>query len=270
LNAPAKDIPVGTVMAIGWIPYVSWWRHLPSHGFPEYIRKHDRVGFKKLALRGMLRTGNQQPPISIFGSWDAFMAHLSTKEYRGAICITDIVVDRSRPGDPRVKFGKCLGLERVGYTGAPVNPAWRWLRKGGMYWKGEEGPGTEEEPTQGYDPAKNILVYSQRVEFRVAGWMRDMSKYPFKVPMPFAWMEVQLTVNLNNESADIVVKQGLDASLSHSSVPSNFLSHTPPRGEFVVISAHDMLNIGPESIRTFFESPDEMPPQHQYVAGLNM
>jgi hypothetical protein len=247
-------ISLGTVMSLGWIPYVGWWRHLPPNGFPAYVKRYDPVGIKKLALKSLFWTGNPQPPISIFGSRSSFFRYLKRKEFRGAICVPGITADASDPSQPKFSWDKIPDYEMIGYTAVRVPPGLRWWRRFSLFLQGECGDGTTWTPVLATADDPDTLVMLQRVEFRVGGLLRRMAALPFGVQMPYAWMVVVISVNFKTQVADISVR--------HSAVPSIILARCYDRGDPEYHAGHDMPAIDASSVRGFFESRSPMPPEY--------
>jgi hypothetical protein len=79
------------VAVISWIPYAYDFADMVPNAFSGHRRRH---GFQML-----FDSGNPTPPEAFTGH-DDFLAFLETKEFRGAMCLRDVVLGCSEEGTP--------------------------------------------------------------------------------------------------------------------------------------------------------------------------
>jgi hypothetical protein len=251
-----KHIRLDFVGAFGWIPYVSLWRHARNMSVGKYVNNSiRRRTLKRLFVWLICKTGNQDPPLWAFQSAADFREYLKSKEYRAAICIEGIEIQREGSADPTFTYEGTLGKEQIGYTAPPV--LWRcfWLRNCLPYFIGEADPGIEQDPDFGKTESNgDIFFVVHKVHFRVDKLARDMSRPAFEVELPFAWIEVIVAFNLATGVVNV--------SISGSAVPSRIVAWARTGRDADVVPHHDMLWIEPEAIQGFFESSTELAPQY--------
>ncbi|MFO0952118.1 MAG: hypothetical protein U0835_13410 [Isosphaeraceae bacterium] len=247
---------------IGWVPYVARWRHLRNTSVGRYAASSACWPHVKSWLMYLIcRTGNPTPPDS-FASAESFRTYLTTREFRGAICLENVRFERAENGAFGVSSGNDLGEEGVGYTPVPYRGGLLWRRRVLFFWRGESYPGGSPGVLLGHRPGTPISYVSKRLYFRVDRPARALPAL-FGVKVPYAW--VQVTVTYNRETGESAV------SLTGSAVPSRAvswrLSGRPPRHA----APYDMLwadpatpGDGTEGVQGFFESPGLVAPEFPF------
>src|SRR5688572_1851706 len=121
-------VDFGSVFGIAWIPYYGSLDDMqPPNAYHELARSSFRG---RMACHLLFATGNRTPDDVALSSLNGYHGLLDSKDYRGAICTTNIRlfcedsrVQRVEFGPVDIKAGGCIGYTPIRWRGLGRRPA---------------------------------------------------------------------------------------------------------------------------------------------------
>jgi hypothetical protein len=176
------------VAAVGWIPFDRNFVGMNRCGFHEYADRHHFMRRKAViaAFELLFLSGNEPPPPALFSDIGEFYSFLATKNYRGALCLSDVVLACDDNGNAIDVTWNALNDKRnVGFTCYPTGLS-RYFARG-------EGFVSPLTPLLTQDGAQ----LSQSVFFRVGRMGNLTGTILTGMSAPYAWMSYIYNIGTN-------------------------------------------------------------------------
>ena len=243
----------GFFSAIGYIPFVARWRHLRNTHYPAYVKSCNKPKTMRGLMDGFFKTGNREPPESIFLGPQEFFSYLETREYRGALMLYDLEIEDH--GDHlAVRLKHLEPYRQAGYTPVPLPFRTFWVRR---WFRGSRG---EIAEGRGGHPFLEDLPPREGGRHQRAGSVpnREAISLGYRIP------DRPRTALCVDESALRVRPriEGRQSGVSGTAVPSQQHRWRTRHEGMIRLKKHETLWIGVDAIRGVFECDTHTAPRH--------
>jgi hypothetical protein len=213
------------VAVISWIPYAYDFAEMAPNEFTQHRRAY---GFQML-----FDSGNVAPPESFSGHGE-FLTFLEAKEFRGAICLRDLVLTCSENGTPidlQWTPEKYVGYTPLRYGRSDERRKITFRHDKGQ--QNEESDALTELDSQGVRRTRSFF-------FRV-GWLGNLASWYFtRSGAPWVGMAVDYRIESNGS---------VQVQFGGSFIPSHHVYV-----DWKAVGGHDMLAVSAETINEFLNT----------------